>query len=299
MIELIDLTKRFDDFVAVNGITLSDPDQPDNPIVYANHAFELITGYAMDEMVNSSDAHGFLTYAFPESEYTIEKLYDLLSMPYNYWYASEMIAKINYGYHIIDHLGHSNDGYAMRTDTTMIKNQLTNTEYCFVYAEGCNAGKFDIPNCWAEYMTTKLSHGAFGCVANSRVGLGSRSTAHPVHVFNREFWDAVYDADEAMPEIGAALTDTRVDHAYHINDPGIRWNFYEINLFGDPAIAIKSVQSLAIRFPSGIPEHVIPYATTSFDVTVSGIGSGEPVPGSGQMYYRINNGAWEMSDMVD
>jgi hypothetical protein len=256
-------------------------------------------GYAMDEMVNSSDAHGFLTYAFPESEYTIEKLYDLSSMPYNYWYASEMIARINYGYHIIDHLGHSNDGYAMRTDTTMIKNQLSNTEYCFVYAEGCNAGKFDIPNCWAEYMTTKLSHGAFGCVANSRVGLGSRSTAHPVHVFNREFWDAVYDADEAMPEIGAALTDTRFDHAYHINDPGIRWNFYEINLFGDPAVAIKSVQSLAIRFPNGVPEHVVPYTTTPFDVTVSGIGSGEPEAGSGQMYYRINNGAWEMSDMAE
>ena len=33
----------------VNGITLSDPDQPDNPIVYANHAFELITGYDSDE----------------------------------------------------------------------------------------------------------------------------------------------------------------------------------------------------------------------------------------------------------
>lgn len=29
----------------VNGVTLSDPDQPDNPIVYANAAFELITGY--------------------------------------------------------------------------------------------------------------------------------------------------------------------------------------------------------------------------------------------------------------
>jgi len=35
----------------VNGITLSDPDQPDNPIVYANEAFELITGYAQDEIL--------------------------------------------------------------------------------------------------------------------------------------------------------------------------------------------------------------------------------------------------------
>ena len=35
----------------VNGITLSDPDQPDNPIVYANAAFELITGYDNAEIL--------------------------------------------------------------------------------------------------------------------------------------------------------------------------------------------------------------------------------------------------------
>lgn len=35
----------------INGITLSDPDQPDNPIVYANEAFELITGYDRDQIL--------------------------------------------------------------------------------------------------------------------------------------------------------------------------------------------------------------------------------------------------------
>lgn len=35
----------------VNGITLSDPDQPDNPIVYANEAFEWITGYERAEII--------------------------------------------------------------------------------------------------------------------------------------------------------------------------------------------------------------------------------------------------------
>ena len=29
----------------VTGITISDPDQPDNPIIYANAAFERVTGY--------------------------------------------------------------------------------------------------------------------------------------------------------------------------------------------------------------------------------------------------------------
>ena len=33
----------------VSGITLSDPTQEDNPIVYANEAFELITGYNREE----------------------------------------------------------------------------------------------------------------------------------------------------------------------------------------------------------------------------------------------------------
>jgi PAS domain S-box-containing protein len=35
----------------VNGITLSDPDLPDNPIVYANKVFEEISGYSQDEIV--------------------------------------------------------------------------------------------------------------------------------------------------------------------------------------------------------------------------------------------------------
>lgn len=35
----------------VNGVTLADPDLPDMPIVYANKAFEKISGYPYDEVV--------------------------------------------------------------------------------------------------------------------------------------------------------------------------------------------------------------------------------------------------------
>lgn len=34
-----------------NGITLSDPDLPDNPIVYANKVFEDLSGYSQEEVV--------------------------------------------------------------------------------------------------------------------------------------------------------------------------------------------------------------------------------------------------------
>jgi len=35
----------------VNGVTLSDPDLPDNPIVFANAIFEHMTGYSQDEII--------------------------------------------------------------------------------------------------------------------------------------------------------------------------------------------------------------------------------------------------------
>ncbi|MDT4329018.1 PAS domain-containing protein [Methylomonas sp. MED-D] len=35
----------------VNGVTLADPDLDDAPIVYANKAFERLTGYGSDEIV--------------------------------------------------------------------------------------------------------------------------------------------------------------------------------------------------------------------------------------------------------
>lgn len=35
----------------VNGVTLADPDLPDSPIIYANKAFERLTGYSQEEII--------------------------------------------------------------------------------------------------------------------------------------------------------------------------------------------------------------------------------------------------------
>ncbi|HBA65558.1 MAG TPA: PAS sensor protein, partial [Methylococcaceae bacterium] len=35
----------------INGITLADPDLEDMPIVYANKAFETVTGYSQEEVI--------------------------------------------------------------------------------------------------------------------------------------------------------------------------------------------------------------------------------------------------------
>ncbi|WP_041351071.1 PAS sensor domain-containing protein [Nitrosococcus watsonii] len=38
----------------VNGVSLTDPDQEDNPLVYVNEAFEKITGYKKDEILGKN-----------------------------------------------------------------------------------------------------------------------------------------------------------------------------------------------------------------------------------------------------
>lgn len=45
---------------SVTGVTLSDPDLDDNPIVYANAAFERVTGYTREEIIgrNCRFLHG-------------------------------------------------------------------------------------------------------------------------------------------------------------------------------------------------------------------------------------------------
>lgn len=43
------LTEILDD--CVNGVTIADPDLEDCPIVYANKAFENLTGYSQDEII--------------------------------------------------------------------------------------------------------------------------------------------------------------------------------------------------------------------------------------------------------
>jgi len=46
------LTRILD--ACVNGVTLADPDQEDSPIVYANDAFQRITGYAREEILGQN-----------------------------------------------------------------------------------------------------------------------------------------------------------------------------------------------------------------------------------------------------
>ena len=123
---------------------------------------------------------------------------------------------------------------------------------------------------------------------NSRYGWGDgNSTDGPSQRFNREFWDAVYSSAEGELTVGKANQDSKEDNLYRIDEGCMRWCYYEINLFGDPTLSIKQPGSLEFSYPMGLPTNLVPGEETTVQLLVEGAHGGEPVAGSGKLYYSL------------
>ena len=193
-------------------------------------------GNYLDQIINGSSLDGYTTMGIPPDMFDIEKMYDR-DWQGNYWTREDMMGRINEGEHIIQHDGHSSYTYNMRMVNDDV-GTLTNTKYCFIYSNGCMSGGFDQDDCIAEYFTAKEEHGAFAGIWNARYGwFWSYNTDGDSQRFVREFWDGVFG--ENIRSIGMANQDSREDNIYIINRSCIRWTYYELNLFGDPSVALR------------------------------------------------------------
>jgi len=187
-------------------------------------------GNYLDQLINGSTDDGYHTIGVPADSTMIETLYERDDS----WEKTDLITIVNQGAHVINHDGHSNYNYNMKCTPNDI-DLFTNTEYCFVYSQGCNAGGFDNRDCFAEYMTVKSEHAAVAGIWNARYGwFWSFRTDGDSQRFHREFWDAVYAED--IYSFGAANMDSKADNIFLINRSCIRWCYYQLNLFGDPTL---------------------------------------------------------------
>ena len=172
--------------------------------------------------------------------YNIDTLYDR-DLSSN-WNKNDIIDIINVATpHIINHDGHSYYGYNMRMSNSDV-DRFVNTNYFFAYSHGCMAGGFDNPggyDCIAEYFTVENSYGAFAVIMNARYGLGSEdSLDSPSQFLDDSFFKALFI--ENIRQIGRANHYSKEDHIWHIDENGVRWVYYETNLFGDPETSIKN-----------------------------------------------------------
>jgi hypothetical protein len=200
-----------------------------------------------DEVKDGANTHGYTTVGFPQPPFVVDTLYDRDYPGFN-WPKSVLITKLNNNPNIVNHLGHANPTYVMKLSNSDV-DSLTNSKYFFGWTQGCYDGSFDNrwfdpgcnygpADCILEHFVVD-DHGAFAFIGNSRYGWGSTvNTNGPTQRFDREFWDAVFG--EGITRIGVANADSKEDNAGLIGDLYIRFCYYEINLFGDPAIELAT-----------------------------------------------------------
>lgn len=176
--------------------------------------------------------------------YSITKIYDRE----DHWDYFELYDHLcSDSYHIINHDGHGNEYYMMKSGGDGIR-ALTNEKPFFVYSHSCLTGSFDNWDCYqgyqehdciAEILTCEIPYGAFACILNARYGLGSDGTLDsPSGAYDASFYKAIFE--ENIAELGHASHYSKEDHIWQIDENGMRWCYYETNLFGDPSLKIKT-----------------------------------------------------------
>ncbi len=152
---------------------------------------------------------------------------------------------INNGANVMNHMGHANENVLMGQGSSSI-GRLENTEYGFLYTQGCYPAAFDQRTSGAngegesvgEHFVTAAG-GVFAFIGNTRYGwYMPGSTEGPSQFFDREYFIGLYEDTDTT--LGEALTYSRVHNLNaSLQWDVMRWCYYQIVLFGDPSIVAK------------------------------------------------------------
>ena len=256
----------------LNKPILAGEDLYSNPQTWGGDYLDLLIGHHED--------NGYTTDGIP-IDADIETLYD---RDLGYWSGSTLVSKINGGKSFVYHAGHANSSYVMRLSTSNITNsnfsQVNGVthNYTIVNTIGCDCGAFDESDCIAEKMVN-IQNFAAAFVGNSRYGwFNEGQTEGPSPHLQREFVDALYH--EKLYRIGDAFLESKIQTAPWVNAPGqweegaLRWCFYDINVLGEPAMALWTNEPIPIQVNYSVS---IPPGAPSVDVSVTS--EGDPVGG--------------------
>ena len=203
-----------------------------------------------DEIKDGAATHGYTTVGFPATM-NVGTLYDRTAT----WTKTQLIDLMENGLNIVNHLGHCNVTYAMKMDNPDIAqfdNNGVNHSLNFVYSQGCYCGSFDdrttsggyTSDCFAEQFTAHNA-GAVAVIMNSRYGWGAHeSTNGSSQYFDRQFFDAFFA--EGIYPLADANDDSKMDNIWSINYGANRWCYYQLNVFGDPAMHLWTAEPVLL-----------------------------------------------------
>ncbi|PLX06621.1 MAG: hypothetical protein C0596_14975 [Marinilabiliales bacterium] len=234
----------------------------DDPLTYGSDYLELLIGHVNE--------NGYETWGIPET-HTFNKLY----ASETYWEASQLLSQINSGAPFIHHSGHADHDYW----AYLYNDDITNSNfsqidgvahnYSVVQTHGCICGAFDYDDCIMERMVS-IENFAVACIANSRYGwFNEGQTEGPALHLHREMVDAVYH--EELNHIGDAFVESKIQTAPWVTAPGqweegaLRWNFYDINILGDPVLALNTDEPFTLNVSY---ENQIELAASSTNINI-------------------------------
>lgn len=207
-------------------------------------------GTYKDEILYGGTYNGYTTAGFPGTM-NVGTLYDRDGS----WSINTLINQMETGMNIVNHLGHCNVDYFMKMTSSNIPsfdNDGTVHSLNFVYSQGCYGGSFDNRttgftyggDCFSENFACD-DDGAVAIVSNTRYGWGDPGgTDGSSQFFDREFFDAIF-AEDIYP-LGYVNDDSKIDVLPYINYGANRWCYYELVLFGDPAMELWTAEPTAM-----------------------------------------------------
>jgi hypothetical protein len=149
---------------------------------------------------------------------------------------------INNGANVMNHMGHANETFLLGQGNNTIE-QLQNTEYGFLYTQGCYPAAFDQRTSGdgesiGEHMSTAAG-GLFAFIGNTRYGWYAPGSINGASQFyDRQYFIGLFET--LNTQLGKALTYSRVQNLNEALSNGVmRWCYYEVVLFGDPSIEVK------------------------------------------------------------
>jgi len=229
----------------------------------------------LDLLIGERDDNGYTTIGIPET-YQIDSLYEHDGS----WGGSDIMNEINEGKQFVHHVGHASPSYVAHLNSSDITNSNfygangVDHNYTLLQTHGCDCGSFDNNDCILEKMVT-IDNFAVSVIGNSRFGWFNEGQSEgPAAHLHREMVDAMYN--EAIRHLGAAFVESKIQTAPWVEAPGqweegaLRWNFYDINILGDPVLSVWTNEPIDIDVDY-VETLTIGTISTSVNVSSSGL----------------------------
>ena len=153
-----------------------------------------------------------------------------------------IIQSVNNGLHLMNHNGHSGfkvmQGGNGWLDTTLMDTLNNSGRWGILYSQGCQAAGFD-SNCIAEHFVNNPQGGGLAFIGNSRYGwyFPGFPGYSPSDLYDNTFFDQLLIRQ--APSLGQAVGFSKADMIPLSQADGyFRWVNYNLNLLGDPTLAV-------------------------------------------------------------